>query len=662
MNEEKQEQFFYKQKQRQNITNNKNINHIFQQNKKKLFQKIKAHLLCPNTIIREKKTISFIKSFHGDLSNKNNIIQSPFRNNNICDTNQNFNNNNLNNDKSFLKKAKIKIKLNKNRKYLVKSNLLNYKIQKIPKYPKYEESSIISPDRLGNTTYLNNINYNFINPNRNSFELSETNASRKNNENSIRNYYYNKTPEINFEILSDHNENLIREESTSNDKLGKNNSINRTNKIINWKKVSYINKLRRKKNISETFSNFHYINIDKFKDNKKKDINLNKISKINTNINYKNKKLIKKRAQMNNINNYKSLNLINNNSIKSDVNDYNTFDNLDKFNKIKQNTSIILPSNIIKDEYYYKYNNKINNNNNDYIKIENYNSDNNVILSLNNENDINYIKTENSVEKKENRIDNYSHKNNYYTITREKKKLILNSPNYNRDIAGNSINTGFNSDILNNSSELNDNKTKRYKKNVNYYYNNNWCNNINNNFNIKYINNSCNYNYTNTNNNVDNIQNSKKGLNAKPNPNLAINAKHNLPSCDYLFKPKKIIYKNPIMNKKKRNSSNSENKKLRNIITSIKYRNKKNESDSWSDLDEKNIILSEVDNDGTINIKVKEMKNSIEKIIRENSTQRRKKNYLYSINPKECLTYVKKNQGTHFSKKKQHNNNIHQIE
>ena len=98
------------------------------------------------------------------------------------------------------------------------------------------------------------------------------------------------------------------------------------------------------------------------------------------------------------------------------------------------------------------------------------------------------------------------------------------------------------------------------------------------------------------------------------------------------------------------------NKKLRNMVTSIEYSNKNNKK-SYNNIGDKNIIMSEIDKNGKINIKVKEMKNSIEKILRENSFNKRRNVANLSS---QKLTYVKKNQGTHITKIKKHNtiNNI----
>lgn len=91
--------------------------------------------------------------------------------------------------------------------------------------------------------------------------------------------------------------------------------------------------------------------------------------------------------------------------------------------------------------------------------------------------------------------------------------------------------------------------------------------------------------------------------------------------------------------------------KLKNIITSIDYKDINNNKFK-SDKKSKNIILYEFDRNGKINYKIKEIKNSVEKIVRDksNSNSRIKdRNKIIDISPKkqgEVSLYVKKNQGT----------------
>ncbi len=89
--------------------------------------------------------------------------------------------------------------------------------------------------------------------------------------------------------------------------------------------------------------------------------------------------------------------------------------------------------------------------------------------------------------------------------------------------------------------------------------------------------------------------------------------------------------------------------KLKNLITSINYKAKDITDDNKNNQN-KTIILCEVDKKGKVNYKVKEMKNSVEKIVKDNSVlkNRKKRNEFSPKNKKTGLIslYVKKNQGT----------------
>lgn len=100
--------------------------------------------------------------------------------------------------------------------------------------------------------------------------------------------------------------------------------------------------------------------------------------------------------------------------------------------------------------------------------------------------------------------------------------------------------------------------------------------------------------------------------------------------------------------------------KLKNLITSIDCINgNKDNSKLKFNKTLKNIILYEVDQKGKINCKVKEMKNSVEKVVRDNSEiKKRSKIIDYSPkvhNNKILSLYVKKNQGTILRKLKNKN-------
>ena len=98
-------------------------------------------------------------------------------------------------------------------------------------------------------------------------------------------------------------------------------------------------------------------------------------------------------------------------------------------------------------------------------------------------------------------------------------------------------------------------------------------------------------------------------------------------------------------------SSNRLEHKLKNIITSINY---KNNGLADNNQNEKKIVLCEVDRKGKVNYKVREMKSSVEKIVRENS-ELKKRNKMIEYSPRTkksglITLYVKKNQGTVFRK------------
>ena len=88
---------------------------------------------------------------------------------------------------------------------------------------------------------------------------------------------------------------------------------------------------------------------------------------------------------------------------------------------------------------------------------------------------------------------------------------------------------------------------------------------------------------------------------------------------------------------------------MKNVITSIEYSQRNS-----NNIPDKNIILSEVDQNGKINnIKIRQMKNSIEKVLKETSLDKKK-----IISPQkwnDSITYVKKNQGTHLKKLEKNN-------
>ena len=123
---------------------------------------------------------------------------------------------------------------------------------------------------------------------------------------------------------------------------------------------------------------------------------------------------------------------------------------------------------------------------------------------------------------------------------------------------------------------------------------------------------------------------------------------------------------NNLLNNHKKIPLNNSELHLKNIITSIDYRNSNpnmnNSNNRFKNNNiNKNIVLYELDKYGKLNYKVREMTNNMEKIIREASNSRNKKK-LIKISPnieQEQFTsiYVKKNQGTVLRKNKDNKNN-----
>lgn len=107
-------------------------------------------------------------------------------------------------------------------------------------------------------------------------------------------------------------------------------------------------------------------------------------------------------------------------------------------------------------------------------------------------------------------------------------------------------------------------------------------------------------------------------------------------------------------------SSNKIEYKLKNIVTSIDYKNADNDDKSIKKDKNKNIILYEVDRKGQVNYKVREMKNSVEKVVRKNS-ELKKRSKIIEFSPKNngiFSLYVKKNQGTVLRKLRDTKNRI----
>ena len=226
-----------------------------------------------------------------------------------------------------------------------------------------------------------------------------------------------------------------------------------------------------------------------------------------------------------------------------------------------------------------------------------------------------------------------------------KKSFDFNSPKNNTDLYFN------NKKIINN------------KNNIKYYIKSN-INNINKiinkNINLKnsyILGNSNSINDYNTLNTFNNLTTSKKTNNFfnngtnKKKQNMTICEDYSKSDYFNMNKRKLIKNSNKLLIFSNTKTNNFKPKKLKNVITSIQYKEKNN------NLNDMNIILSEFDYNGKLNIKVKQMNKSIEKVIREHSNP--KMENIYNLkSPKinnDKLTYIKKNQGTHIPTIKKHN-------
>ena len=666
MEKNTQEQNFYLKKR--NIKSNKNIktylnNPLNNQKHKKqinnLLDKKKIHLLSPPSLSNNQKISAYTKTFKRQSLNKNNIQQCSKKilSEDIYEDILNYNTiSKINEDKILLEKPKVRVKIHStdhNRNTISSeknNNPIKYKIHKLkPKNLKFMENEIISPSNSNNIFNQNKINYGLINSIQNSFDSTETNVSRKNKEFSSINFYYNMIQEKSLNSLNNNIENLINNHYSSTNSTKRNHipnkQINSKNKIIkadkinsincnpinHYKRIVYKKKIQGKKNnYSGTFSDITFFE----KDNEQK---FNSKQIYDSNNKFDN-------LSLNTLKNNKTYEIISYNyqtPNKSEIfsQSINEFGNI--YNSCK-NCSILLPTLKCKEPENKK--------NKEYIKIENYNFSNYFRLNDDNKSDtiniIDILNQDYNIEKeKKKKLRKFLPKINNNNIMQCKKSFDFNSPKNNTDLYFN------NKKIINN------------KNNIKYYIKSN-INNINKiinkNINLKnsyILGNSNSINDYNTLNTFNNLTTSKKTNNFFNNGTNK--KKQNMTICedysksDYFNMNKRKLIKNSkkllIFSNTKTN--NFKPKKLKNVITSIQYKEKNN------NLNDMNIILSEFDYNGKLNIKVKQMNKSIEKVIREHSNP--KMENIYNLkSPKinnDKLTYIKKNQGTHIPTIKKHN-------
>ena len=673
-----QEDYYYtKQNLKSNIDIRQNINNILinkkQRNPANIFKIKEMKLFIPPKISNIQKIGAYINRSKNELiSNKRNedkIFNTMQTNNNFDDLLNYNTSDDFNDDKMLFERPKIKVRLystkdnNKKRNTISSeknNNPIKYRIHKIkPKNLKCSKETIFSPSKSSDKDKTNQktINYKVINSIQNSFDSSETNSISKNKEYTSKNYYYNIMQAKNLNKLNNTIENLISNSFNTTRKdehKDKNKIINKyfcnTNRNNYNKKIIYKKKLEKSKNKnSGTFSNLSYLE----KERDKKILNkciYDTNNKINSNLSNTSH------------NNNKTCELISYNYQSPNKNSLFTNNNndIEKIDYCYKNSYIILPT----------YNRKTKNYN-EYIKIENNNINDLIITNNNKGETINFMDTDNQ----DNKLENYYKKKNYNSVLRNKKSFDFTSTkNSSNNILIKKIKLKRNKDKI-----IGMNRVNYYIKNnlnININENNNSINNnnINNNKNLN-INNTfsnCvnnnnlfgNYKYINENNNIysSKIQNipNRKNTSICFN-NVILNNKNNKNSFNYNINDNylyntQIKYddKSKELNKNNLQIKSSKKKKLKNVITSIQFRNLKDQIRN-NELNDKDIILSEFDNNGKVNIKIKKLNKSIEKVLRENSIKKVNNNISQSKTPKfknEVLTYVKKNKGTHNLKNK----------
>ena len=680
MNQNKLQTNFYQKKN--NIKSNKNIKvHLDNPLNKKypkktikiLLKRKKLHLLSPPKFSNNQKICAYIKPLKKELSKNISREKELYKiaNPKLYEDNINYNTlDDINENKYLLQRPKVNIRINssKHNKNTISSeknnNPIKYKIHRLkPQNLKFQENSIISPSKSISSVNCNKINYKILNSIQNSFDSSETNASRKNRDYSSLNYYYNIIQEKSLNILNNNIENIINGNFYANDLntttkkysyLNKNNNKkkikqheNKSNKNIKCNKIKLYNKIIYKKkiqgiknNFSGTFSDLTLLEKDKFTDE-----------------NYNSKYVSDNNKKLNFLTNNKTYDLITYNYETPSKTGFisNNIKEYEEMNSIKKNSSIFLPTlSYPEPKITLKK---------DYIRIENYN--NNLMLNDNNKSDtinfidgieqyfnIDYIKKEKNKNYNTNcnslltskKLYNFNTpKNSTITISinNNKSKNKINNRNYIiKNNYNNKLKKALNS---NNNNNINNKQNKNIPKNINK--------NVKMNHSLGYSNSITDYNTINTiNSSESKIENYfNNDINNKKKQNLTIYEDYIKPNNFNLNRKKFFNYKNDILTP----VDIVKPKKLKNIITSIQYRNIND-----NNLTDANIILSEYDYDGKLNIKVKKMNKSIEKVIRDNSIQN-DKNLFYLKSPKtpngNLTTNIKKNQGTHIPKIKKHN-------
>ena len=600
-----------------------------QPNKNILIQQKKSNLLIP--VNKRGQKPRYFHPLNQNISNhimRKDIPKKKFTNITIGNT---LNNNNITEieERILLHRPKVKIKLHSSKhdnlyRHTISSeknnNNITYKIHKV---------KLSKPKRDGITTVRTSSHKNNHQNNCNYRIIKQTDESNNNNLSMLNSY--NNVQEKSLQILSNQLDNLIGANKGLRSELSLYNTIN-----TNDNKCKDIN---NEPNMKCIFNYNNKCKTNVYRRKLKRKIN-NLANKINfldfdlrNNLNEKNKSNILEKKQHsflpcdNQITNrtYKISSLRKSNQNKPIFTPKNIDSDGIMNNQINlvSMTSSDFSKNIAKLNFNY-LNSKMSNK--AHSKIGNYNNN----LKINNKsNTINFMEICEPMNiEEENTLEN----NKYLTLINNKYsyKYASNTPKLNEPL------------IYSKNTEE-ETQSKENIKNYNYKKEYDNKNKAKANQYTTLCSNSSQFNTINTlNNSNNNILNSgylnKTETKIKHKRNIIVKNK-NANLNDICTNQRQFI-----------SSNNSKSRKLKHVITSIEgNRNNKNDI---------NIILSEVGQNGKINnIRMKLMKNSIEKIMKQNYIEKKKKADIFTSpqnwNPK--LTYIKKNQGTHVRPMKKYN-------
>ena len=557
----------------------------------------KIYILSPTINIANKQCYIF-EPLKTDLTNK-----TQKRNIKIINSNKDNLNNNINDEDILLNMEKIKVRLNSIKRINKNNNNNNNnnndsekKNKTINKIRKICPRTKNSKTVIFNYSYLDNI------MNKNNKNKSELFYSIQNSFESPKEKVFQKNKNESYgNYFTKTYEKNFHLPGNKNYSYNTNKIINRYNDIKKIKNETYLYRNNKFHKIMKTKNSLANESIKNLKFN-----NIRNTSPIDTE-RIENKNCITKSNYLKNSNSFKSFNKekIENSKLKF----------VKKFlrNKYDNDNSLFSPKyNKIQNTYQKKLIKK------HIIKIDNNDFDNNTFKF---DNSIIRDKSKDDKEKTKN------DKNNLY----DSQNNIFNSPKKNESSNDVSIfgiiNTKIRNENINNKNNKNNNIIISKSKIQSTIYNKN-----------KNLYNHFNYNKD----KVDIEQN--------------IISDNNYSTSNSFYHSQKN-YSNSSTSKNLISSIKLEHK-LKNIITSIDYKN--TNSNSKYHNQNKNVILYEYDKEGKINCKIREMKNSVEKIIRENSNSKFKKSNIIEDSPKKqkkgiISLYVKKNQGTILRKNKNKN-------